>query len=86
MDEELKKRFTQQKIDDFITDNLKPYPTVICERVDPRITELVRQFCLFSNKMTPFRIKHNLVFVSERMDIQRGSIDFGDLYIMVNVN
>lgn len=86
MDEELKKRFTQQKIDDFITDNLKPYPTVICERVDPRITELVRQFCLFSNKMIPFKIKHNLVFVSERLDIQLESTDFGELYIFVSVN
>jgi hypothetical protein len=86
MDEELKKRFIKQKIGDFIADNLKPFPTFLCERDDPHITELVRQFCFFSNKMIPFRTKHNLVFVSERLDIQRGSIDYGDLYIFVNVN
>ena len=86
MDEELKKRFLKQKIEDFLVDNTKPFPTILCERDNPRVTELVRRFCLFSNKMTSFRIKHNLVFVSERLDVQRGGTDYGDLYIDVNVN
>jgi hypothetical protein len=86
MDDELKKRFFRQKITDFVTDNLKPFPTIICERDDPKISDLVRRYCLFANKMVPFKVGHNLLFVEERLDIQRGTTDFGDLYIYVNVN
>jgi hypothetical protein len=86
MDEELKHRFIRQKIEDFVTDNVKPFPTIICERDDPRLIDLVRQFCLFSTKMIPFKGKLNLLYVSEGLEIQRESIVFGDLYIEVFVN
>jgi hypothetical protein len=86
MDEELKKRFLKQKIEDFLVDNIKPFPTVLCERDNPRIMELVRRYCLFANTMIPYQSKDNLVFVSERLDIQLESIDFGELYIFVSAN
>ena len=35
MDEKLKQRFLKRKIEDFVADNLKPFPTIICEREDP---------------------------------------------------
>ena len=87
MDEDLRrKRFLIQKIHDFKTDSCKPFPTILCERDDPQIMELVRQFCMFANTMIPYRGKDNLAFVSERLDIQKGKTDFGDLYIWVTVN
>lgn len=86
MDEELKKRFLNQKIEDFVCDDIKPFPTVLCEQDDPRITELIRRFCMFAYTMIPFKCKDNMAFVLERLDIQSGSVDFGDLYIWVTVN
>lgn len=86
MDEELKQRFLKQKIKDFKADDIKPFPTILCERDDPRITELVRRFCMFANTMVPYRVKPNLFVVSERLNIQRERVDFGDLYIWVTVN
>jgi hypothetical protein len=85
MNEELR-RFIKQKIQDFVADSIKPFPTVLCERDNPRITELVRKYCLFANTMIPYRGKHNFVFVSERLNIQRGGTDFGDLYNDVNLS
>ena len=86
MDEALKKRFTRQKIEDLRSNNTQPYPTILCERDDPRIMELVRRYCMFSEKMIPYRGKGNLVFVEERLDIQKEKTDFGDLYIWVSDN
>lgn len=86
MEEELKHRFIAKKIEDFVNDDIKPFPTVLCERDNPQIIDLVRQFCMFANTMIPYRGKDNLAFVSERLDIQKGKTDFGDLYIWVNVN
>ena len=85
MDEELKKRFTIQKIEDLLSDNSNLLPTIICERERPEIIELIRMYCLFSNAMIPYKVKH-LSFVSERLDIQRSAIDWGNLYILVNMN
>jgi hypothetical protein len=86
MDEELRQRFLKQKILDFKSDNLKPFPTILCERDDPRIMEVVRKYCMFSEKMIPYRGKHNLIYIEERLEVQRGMVDYGDLYILVNVN
>ena len=86
MDEELKNRFMMQKIEDLKTNNVEPLPTILCERDDPRIMEVVRKFCMFSEKMVPYRGKHNLSFVEERLEVQRGMVDYGELYILVSVN
>lgn len=86
MDEELKRRFTIQKIEDLLSDNSNLLPTIICERERPEIIELVRMYCLYSGAMIPFMIKHQLSFTQERLDIQRSTIEWGNLYILVNVN
>jgi hypothetical protein len=86
MDDGLKNRFIKKKIEDLVNDNLKPFPTILCERDDPRITEVVRKYCLFSTKMIPFKGIHNLSYVSEELEIQQRSTDYGDLYINVNIN
>jgi hypothetical protein len=86
MDEELKNRFTRQKIEDLKTNNVEPLPTILCERDDPRIMELVRKHCMYSKKMVHYRGKDNLVFIEEGLEVQKGKVDYGDLYILVNVN
>ena len=86
MDEELKKRFTIQKLKDLLSDNSNLLPTIICEREIPEIEELVRKYCLFSENMLPYQVKHNLSLVSERLDFQCNPISWGELYILVNVN
>lgn len=86
MDEELRKRFVQQMLDELMNNNTKPMPTIICESECPNIVELIRKNCLFAKTMIPFRVKHNLIFVPERLDTTKGKIDFGMLYIFVDVN
>jgi hypothetical protein len=63
MDETLKHRFLIQKIMDLKTNNVKPLPTILCERQDPRIMEVVRRYCMFAEPMVPYQGKHNLSFV-----------------------
>lgn len=86
MDDELKKRFFQKKLDDLITDNIHLLPTILCEMDDPRITELVRPYCCMKGVLVPFRVGDRLIFVSERLDSQRGNRYWGELYIDVNIN
>ena len=86
MDEELKKRFIKQKIQDFLADDLKPFPTIICEMERPDILELVRKYCMFSTKMVLFTFKHFQPTINEGLDIQHRRVDFGELYIDVSVN
>ena len=86
MDEELKRRFLQQKLLDLLNDDSKPLPTIICEREQPHILELIRKYWLYSPKMIPFRVKNCLILVSEGLDRQKGSINYGELYIDVNIN
>jgi len=86
MDEELQKRFIIQKLEDLLSDRINLLPTIICEMERPEINELVRMYCLYSGAMIPFRVKHQLSFTQERLDIQRGTINWGELYILVNVN
>jgi hypothetical protein len=84
--EELRKRFLQKNIKDFLTDNLRPFPAIICEMQRIYIVELVRKFCWFSEKMVPFTCKHFQPIINEGLEIQRGRVDYGDLYILVSVN
>jgi hypothetical protein len=86
MDDALKKRFLIQKIEDLKSNNVQPLPTILCERDDPRIMEVVRKFCMFSEKMVPYRGKHNLIYIEERLEVQKAMVDYGELYIFVNVN
>jgi hypothetical protein len=86
MDEELKNRFMMQKIEDLRSNDVKPLPTILCERNDLRIVEVVRKFCMFSKKMVPYQGKHHLSFVVERLEVQKGMVDYGQLYILVTVN
>jgi hypothetical protein len=85
MDDELKKRFFQKKLQELLHDNTRPFPTILCERERPEIIELVRKYCLFSTTIVPFRVKHNLLLVSERLELEQ-IWDYGDLYIDVNIN
>ena len=85
MDDELKNRFFQKKLQELLHDNTRPFPTFICERERSMIIELVRRYCLFSTKMIPFRVKHSLSLVSERLEIKKVK-DYGDLYIDVTIN
>jgi hypothetical protein len=86
MDETLKQRFMRKKIEDLTTNNVEPYPTILCERDDPRIMEVVRRYCMFAEPMVPYQGKHNLSFVEERLEVQKESVDYGDLYILVTIN
>ena len=86
MDDNLKRRFIKQMIEDFISNNVQPLPTIICELDEPRITELVRRFCLFAEPMKPFNIEDNFLFVSEGLDMQWGIPDYGCLFIDVSHN
>ena len=86
MDEDLKRRFLQQKLEDLLNDNTNLIPTIICEMERPEIMELVRMYCLFSGAMIPYQVKHNFSIVSERLDFQRDPINWGELYILVNLN
>jgi len=86
MDEELKARFIAQKIKDIINGNLHGMPTIICEMEHPNIMELVRRNCLFVETMVPFTQKHFQPLLNEGLEINRGQVDFGDLYILININ
>ena len=86
MDEELKQRFLQQKLQDLLNENIRPFPTVLCEMEYPYNIELVRKVCMICGAMVPFRVKGNLKDVTERLDRQKELLDYGNLYIDVNVN
>ena len=86
MNEELKKRFTKQKIEDLLNDNVNPLPTIIAEIENPITLELIRIYCLFEGAMIPFQVKHHLSIVPERLDFQRSAINWGNLYILINLN
>jgi hypothetical protein len=53
---------------------------------NPYIEELVRKFCFFSERMVPFTFRHFQPLINERLDIQKETIDYGDLYILVTIN
>lgn len=84
MDEELKNRFFQLKLHDLLSDSTRPYPTMIIERERPEIVELIRKFCLFSVHMKPYSCS-DIKFTRETLEIKPIK-DYGDLYILVNLN
>ena len=86
MDEDLKRRFLQKKLEDILNDNTVPFLTILCEREEQRIQEFVRKYCMFSGVMAPFRIGNSLKIVSERLDKTKGSPNWGDLYIEIFIN
>ena len=86
MDEDLKRRFLQKKLEDLLNDNTVPFLTILCEREEQRIQELVRKYCMFSGRMAPFRIGNGLKTVSERLDGTKRQTNWGELYIEVFVN
>ena len=89
MEKELKKRFTAKKIEDLLKDNVNPWPTILCERENPGMIELVRRNVLFAIKygrFIPFTHEYIRPSIKEGLDKTKGSINWGDLYIMVNTN
>ena len=86
MGDEMKQQFFQKKLDDMLNDNINVWPTIICERERPEILEYIRQYCLYSNRLVPYLVEYHPKIVSEGLDIPRGNIDFGNLYIEVFVN
>jgi len=86
MDEDLKRKFLQKKLEDLLTDNLPLLPTILCEMDDIRIMELVRPFCCMKGVLFPFRVNGRLKIISEGLDSQKGKRNWGDLYIDVYVN
>lgn len=86
MDEDLKIRFHNKRLDDFINDNIKPMPTMICEMERPEIIELIRKFILFSPHNKPLTKKDIKPQIEEKIDNIKRVKDYGDLYILVNPN
>ena len=86
MNSELNNRFFQKKLSQLLTNSTKPYPTMICEREDPEVTELVRKFCLFSPHLRPLT-KFDFIFETLERGMGTGKVDsYGEIYILVNSN
>jgi len=85
MEDHLKARFIVKKIKDIKQGHCNPIPTIICEMDHLDILELVRRNCLFS-VMILFTSKQIHPLMEERLDTQKGAVDYGDLYILVNIN
>ena len=86
MDEKLKHRFFKKKMKDFVNDHNPPFPTIICEMERIYIMELVRRNCLFAKPMKLFTSQQFYSMIEERLDIQKETFDYGDLYILVTIN
>ena len=86
MAEELKIRFTAKTIQDILEGNNSPTPTVICEMDRIEIIELVRRYCLFSTKMVKLTAKNIEPFTEKGLEIQKKPVEYGELYILVNIN
>ena len=89
MDADLANRFFQKKLQDLLTDSTKPFPTIICERENSQVIELVRRNVLYAikfGKFIPFNNEHIRPSIKERLDKIEGSTSWGNLYIIVNIN
>ena len=89
MNEELKKRFTLKKIEDLLQDNINLLPTIICERENQGIIELVRQNVLSAvkyGKLVPFTREYIKPAIKEGLDQTKRRTNWGELYIMLNIN
>jgi len=85
MDGELRERFFQLKLQELLNNATQPFPTYIFEMERPEVIELVRKFCLFSPMMIPFKVKIEIQFLQEELEIFE-VIDYGELYVLVNLN
>jgi hypothetical protein len=85
MDENLKKRFLDQKIDDLLNDNIKLFPTFICETERPSILEAIRKCVLFADTMKPYTKKCIKPPIKERLEKKKIK-NCGELYFLVNLN
>lgn len=85
MEDDLRERFIQQKIDDLINDNVKPLPTLIFEIENPEILRLIQKFVLYSKCMKSLTIYDIEPMIYECLE-ENPIIDYGNLYILVNPN
>ena len=85
MNEQLQQRFLKKKLEDLLNDCTKPILTTIYEREPQDLLELVRRHSMFSKRMVPFNVKHQLSIVPEKLEIQRAGLDYGDLYILLRM-
>lgn len=82
--EELKLRFFRQKLDDLLSDNTKPFPTMIAEMEDPDFLELIRPFVMFGN-MKPFTSRDIQPPTREGLEVKKIK-NYGDLYCLIIPN
>jgi len=82
MDDELKHRFFQKKLQELLTDSTRPFPVMIFEGERPDIIELIRKYCLFSPHMIPHMVEHPFISVDERLECQDVR-DYGELYGLI---
>lgn len=85
MNEELKNRFFNKKLDDLLNLNIKPFPTLIMEEEDPRFLELIRPFILLSPFMIPFKSRCCQKPTIECIENKKIK-DYGCLYVLVIPN
>jgi len=88
MDEELKNRFTKQKIEDLLNGNTHKLPTIICEMDEPRITEMVRKNVMLAiekDVLVPFTSDDIKPPTQERLE-KSNLNNYGNLYIDININ
>ena len=82
--EELRNRFYQQKLEDLLNDNVRPFPTMIFEEEDPKFLELIRPFVLFGN-MKPFTSRVIRPPTKECLEVKKIK-SYGDLYGLIIPN
>jgi len=82
--EELRQRFYRQKLEDFLSDNIKPLPTMIFEEEDPKFLELIRPFILLGN-MKSFTSQAIHPPTKECLEVKKIK-SYGDLYCLVIPN
>ena len=78
-----------RKIEDLLHDNINLLPTIICERENQGIIELVRQNVLSAikyGKLVPFTREYIRPSIKEGLDKTKGNTNWGELYIIVNIN
>lgn len=83
-EEDLWNRFYRQKLEDLLTDNIKPFPTMILEEEDPKFLELIRPFILYGN-MKPFTSRDIRPPTNEGLEVKKIK-NYGDLYGLIIPN
>ena len=85
IEEDLKKRFYQKLLNDLLSDNTKPFPTIICEMERPENLESNRKAILFSPDTKPFTYRDIRPQGKEGLEKKKMKT-FGELYMLVNIN